>query len=149
VVDKLTNRPTDLAAPMLISGVISGIFGSILVLLVFVIDAPQIYFHTLSFGQLVMFLGVGLGVGLVILWPTFMAFSAIGIRLANSYKWARTRYGWAISGSIIAGIILVGIAAIQSEPLPLLFYGVFGALNGAIAGLLCCRTIGVPKLFSC
>jgi peptidoglycan/LPS O-acetylase OafA/YrhL len=114
-------------------------------LVLMLVDSPYMSLQTLEFTQVAGFAALGLGVGMIILWPLFALFTALGAWLAARYRWARQKRGWALCGALIGGCLLAGFAAAQSEPLPLPAYAFFGALCGLGAGLLCYRWIGVGE----
>lgn len=102
---------------------------------------------TSAFPLILVVLFAGFCFGIIVLWPLFYLCSFVGLMLAASQPWARTRVGWALAGASIGGVVLTVLVLAQPEVLPLPFFSPYGAAFGGLAGILCHRWIGVEKLF--
>ena len=113
------------------------------------LDNP-IYFQQSLGVEFVLGLGtialIGLAVGLIVVMPVAMIFSAIGIRLALCRPWVAYRRTWAGTGAAVGAIVLLIPFLIPTNDDP--FYGpiaMFGAACGTTAALLCHRLLGIRQ----
>lgn len=86
----------------------------------------------------------GLAVGLIVIMPIAMIFSAIAIRLALHKPWVAYRRTWAATGAVVGAIVLLVPFLIPTNDDP--FYNpiaLFGAACGMTAALLCHRFLGI------
>lgn len=114
-----------------------------------ILDNP-VYFQPSLDLEFLLALGtitlVGLTVGLVVVMPIAMTFSAIAIRLALHKPWVAYRRTWAATGAVVGAIVLLVPFLIPSnDGSSLETIAMFGAACGMTAALLCHRFLGIHR----
>ncbi len=112
-----------------------------------ILDNPIIFPLSLDFrfalalGTITLF---GLVVGLIVVLPIALIFSAIGIRLALQRPWVAYRRTWAATGAVVGAIVLLVPFLIPTNDDPSYNpIALFGAACGIAAALLCHHFLGI------
>ncbi len=133
--------------PVAAASLLTGALAALTLLALTLLSYPRPFTEMLDV-ELLLGLGTvtlfGLAVGLVVILPIAMIFSAIGIRLALRKPWVAYRRTWAAAGAVVGAIVLLVPFLIPTNDDP--SYGpiaLFGAACGVTEALLCRRFLAI------